>query len=227
LTAKAPTSNPALDALLATRPALLLDFDGVIADSEPWHYEAYALAFAAHGHRLDRAEYWARFTETGLGARDEIERFSLPVTTEEIVRAKKAQYAAWCKDARIPLFDGVVATLERLAASPFKASIASNSRADEIAAIFAANGASCPLPIVGRKDALRPKPAPDIFLAAASELGEPPAHCLVFEDARKGLVAALAAGMPTVIVRNPQNRAFAYPEAAAEIDGLAALLERL
>jgi HAD superfamily hydrolase (TIGR01509 family) len=44
------------------------------------------------------------------------------------------------------------------------------------------------------------KPAPDIFLEAASRLGVAPGDCVVFEDGRAGIAAALAAGMEVVTV---------------------------
>jgi len=44
----------------------------------------------------------------------------------------------------------------------------------------------------------RSKPAPDLFLYAAQQLGLSPAACLVVEDAASGIEAALAAGMATV-----------------------------
>jgi beta-phosphoglucomutase-like phosphatase (HAD superfamily) len=44
------------------------------------------------------------------------------------------------------------------------------------------------------------KPAPDIFLQAASRLGVDPAHCLVLEDSEPGARAAHAAGMAVIIV---------------------------
>jgi len=47
------------------------------------------------------------------------------------------------------------------------------------------------------------KPAPDIFLLAANRVGVDPAECLVFEDAPTGTEAALAAGMPVVVVPDP------------------------
>jgi beta-phosphoglucomutase-like phosphatase (HAD superfamily) len=44
------------------------------------------------------------------------------------------------------------------------------------------------------------KPAPDIFLKAASLLGQAPEACLVFEDSHAGIRAALAAGMRVIVV---------------------------
>ena len=43
-----------------------------------------------------------------------------------------------------------------------------------------------------------PKPAPDIFLYAATQLGLDPAHCVVVEDAAVGVEAAIAAGMGAI-----------------------------
>jgi beta-phosphoglucomutase len=52
--------------------------------------------------------------------------------------------------------------------------------------------------IVGQEDAARGKPAPDLFLVAASRLGLDPSVCVVFEDAVNGILGAQAAGMQAV-----------------------------
>jgi hypothetical protein len=44
------------------------------------------------------------------------------------------------------------------------------------------------------------KPAPDVFLAAAQQLGEEPSACVCFEDAPSGVEGAVAAGMKVVMV---------------------------
>ena len=54
--------------------------------------------------------------------------------------------------------------------------------------------------VVCSDDVQRGKPAPDLFLGAASQLGVEPAACLVFEDAPAGVEAALSAGMNVVAV---------------------------
>lgn len=63
--------------------------------------------------------------------------------------------------------------------------------------------------IVTADDVAHGKPAPDIFLESARRLNTPPEHCIVFEDADNGVVAAKAAGMAYVDVRT-------YPIAAFE-----------
>ena len=57
------------------------------------------------------------------------------------------------------------------------------------------------------------KPAPDIFLVAAEELGCPPEDCVVFEDAPVGVAAALAAGMQVVALPDEAMDREAYAEA--------------
>jgi beta-phosphoglucomutase-like phosphatase (HAD superfamily) len=55
------------------------------------------------------------------------------------------------------------------------------------------------------------KPAPDLFLLAASRLGVEPAACLVFEDAPAGVAAARAAGMQVIWVPNAHTRGLEMP----------------
>ena len=52
--------------------------------------------------------------------------------------------------------------------------------------------------IVSGDDVTRGKPAPDIFLKAATAMGLPPGRCIVFEDAPAGVEAARAAGMRVI-----------------------------
>jgi HAD superfamily hydrolase (TIGR01509 family) len=55
--------------------------------------------------------------------------------------------------------------------------------------------------VVTADDPVPPKPAPDVYLEAARQLGVDPAKCHVFEDGDPGIVAAQAAGMTVTDVR--------------------------
>jgi len=52
--------------------------------------------------------------------------------------------------------------------------------------------------VVTAEDVERPKPAPDVYLAAAAELGAEPARCVALEDSETGVAAARAAGMTVI-----------------------------
>jgi HAD superfamily hydrolase (TIGR01509 family) len=60
--------------------------------------------------------------------------------------------------------------------------------------------------IVTGTEVPRSKPAPDIFLAAAQQIGVAPAACVVVEDAEKGVIAASRAGMRCIAVPNRDTR---------------------
>lgn len=73
-------------------------------------------------------------------------------------------------------------------------------------------------------DGTRPgKPAPDVYLAAARNLGLPPARCVVVEDALSGIQAAHAAGIGCLVALGPPEQ---HPALAA-LDGVGAVVESL
>lgn len=69
-------------------------------------------------------------------------------------------------------------------------------------------------------DVKQAKPAPDIFLTAAAQLGIAPENCLVFEDAPSGVAAANAAGMSVIAVPDPNMSHDAFADASEIIDSL-------
>ena len=67
--------------------------------------------------------------------------------------------------------------------------------------------------IVSSEEVERGKPAPDVYLEAASRLGVAPEHCAAVEDSSNGIRSAHAAGMRVVAVPNR-----AYPPAADAVE---------
>ena len=197
-----------LHTLIKKSKATILDFDGLLADSEPYHYKAYNEVFERYGHTLDKAEYWIEWTSKGKGIVGEIERHNLKLDVNPIdIRKQKFEvYTRFCESGEIKLFPEAVRLIEQLS-STLRLAIASGSWATDIRHILRNADALNLIPfILGKESAKREKPFPDIFLNAAEKLGYSPSDCFVLEDALKGLNAAKDAGMPCIIIKNDLNQ---------------------
>ena len=197
-----------LHSLLTRSKATVFDFDGLLADSEPYHYRAYNEVFERYGHTLDKEEYWVEWTSKGKGIAGEIERHNLKLDVDPVdLRKQKFEvYSRFCQSGEIKLFPLAGKMVEKLSLK-HKLAIASGSWATDIRYILEnANAVNLFPVILGKESASREKPHPDIFVNAAEKLGHPPSECFVLEDALKGLHAAREAGMPCIILRNSLNR---------------------
>jgi HAD superfamily hydrolase (TIGR01509 family) len=208
--------------LLSKAKGIILDFDGLIADSEPFHYKAYNAVFEKYGHTLDPDEYWVEFTSKGKGIQGEIERHNLKLDADpdEMRKQKFEIYSQFCRSGEIKLFPEAKKFVELLR-ERYKIAIASGSFEHDIRAILKNAGTENLVSIIlGKDPSRREKPYPDIFLKAAEQLGLAPSECLVVEDALKGLTAAKEAGIPCIIVRNHLNMNIDFSEADLALPGL-------
>ncbi len=203
-----PSLKSRLHSLLAHCEAAILDFDGLLADSEPYHYRAYNEVFERYGHTLNQKEYWVEWTSKGKGIAGEIERHNLKLNVDPVdMRNQKFEvYSRFCQSGEIKLFPFAQSMAENLSVN-HKLAIASGSWGRDIRSILKNADALNLFPVIlGKESATREKPHPDIFLNAAEKLGCIASECFVLEDALKGLNAARKAGMPCIILRNPLNR---------------------
>jgi HAD superfamily hydrolase (TIGR01509 family) len=206
--------------------SIILDFDGLLADSEPFHYRAYNEVFERYGHTLDPDEYWVEWTSKGKGIAGEIERhdLNLGVDPKDLRQQKFEVYSRYCIDGSIKLFSDTLPLVKSLA-STHQLAIASGSWKEDIQAILKNSDALSLFPIIlGKASAPREKPHPDIFLKAAQDMGCPPESCLVLEDALKGLTAATQAGMPCLIIRNRLNQNINFEGADLVLSSLSELV---
>lgn len=186
---------------LPFRPeAVLFDMDGLMLDSERAINACMARAARELGHDLPDA-LWLRMIGGGenLCHRLLSERIGDAPAHALMARAE-ALYDA-VADAGIDHRPGVVDLLEWLAAGGIPRAVATSTRRPLAMRKLAAAGL---LPyfdaVCTSSDVQRPKPAPDVYLLAASMLGIAPGRCLVLEDSPTGVRAALAAGMTPVQV---------------------------
>ncbi len=218
-----------LHTLLGKSKAAILDFDGLLADSEPYHYKAYNEVFERYGHTLNKEEYWVEWTSKGKGIAGEIERHNLKLNVDPVdMRKQKFEvYTRFCKSGEIKLFPEAVRLIQHLS-SEYKLAIASGSWATDIQHILRNADALDLIPVIlGKESAKREKPFPDIFLNAAEKLGHAPEECFVLEDALKGLDAANEAGIPCIILQNDLNRNIDFTSAAIVFPSLAEFVSAL
>jgi HAD superfamily hydrolase (TIGR01509 family) len=205
--------------------AVVFDLDGVLIDSEPvWEQVRRGLVAERGGHWSPDAQRrimgmstpeWARYLSEDLGV-------GLPPdqVATMVVDRMAARYAE-----HVPLMDGAVDAVHRIAAR-WPLGVASSAPAVLIQTVLKAAGLrSCFSVVMSTEQVAHGKPAPDIYLAVAAELGGPPGDCAAVEDSSNGLRSAAAAGLRVVAIPQPQYPP--DPDALAQtslvLPGLAAL----
>jgi len=181
---------------LARRPAaVLFDCDGVLADSEGLVNRIVAADLTARGWRISAEE--ARETFLGLAAPDMLPMIEArvgPLPPRWMHDLSRTIAAAMQRELRpVP---GAVAAVRAVAAAGLVVAVASNSgRAELVSKLDRLGLAEAFGPrVFSFEDVARPKPAPDIYRAAAAACGAAPADCVVVEDSLLGAQAGIAAG---------------------------------
>lgn len=220
--------------------AIIFDFDGVIADSEPLHLRAFQQALAEEGIALDRAEYFARYLgydDVGMFAALAKDR-ALAMSDRHITTlvARKGQKLQTLLNGGQLLFPGAAGFI-RAAAAAVPIAIASGALRHEIVDIIEGAGlADLFTTIVASGDTPESKPSPAPYLLAFRQLQQThganldPERCVAIEDSVWGLESARGAGLRCVGVTS-SYAADQLTGAELVVDGLQALtipaLERL
>ena len=212
--------------------AVVFDMDGLMLDSERAINECMARAASDLGHELP-ASLWLQMIGGGDGLCRRLlaDRIGADATVELLARAE-AMYDV-VADAGIDHRPGIVDLLDWLVARGIPRAVATSTRRPLAMRKLAAAGL---LPyfdaVATSSDVPAPKPAPDVYLLAASELGVDPLRCLVLEDSPTGVRAALAAGMtpvqvPDMLVPDDAARALGHRIVASLGDAQRLLEARL
>lgn len=212
--------------------AIVFDFDGVIANTEPLHFRAFKDVLADNGVALSEADYYARylgFDDVGVFRTLEKDR-SLRWSENQVasmVAEKAVRLEAFERNGSV-LFPGAADAIRR-AAAEVPIAVASGALRDEIVRVLDRTGLSSSFrAIVAAGETPAGKPSPDPYLRALELLRSATgqrfdaAQCFAIEDSRWGLEAAIAAGLRTVAVTSSYP-ASALPRADVVLDGLADL----
>ena len=196
-----------------TLSAIIFDFDGVIADSEPLHFDGFRLTLAEIGINLTESDYYANYLgydDRGcfIAALTAHQRPADPLIIAPLMQRKAQAYLESVKD-HLVIFPGV-RELVAEAAATYPLAIASGALRHEIELILEQMGLrKAFLHITGAEDVTKGKPDPEPFLHALAALNRhrpnqtiAPDSCLVIEDSIPGLRSAKTAGMKVLAVAN-------------------------
>lgn len=206
------------------KAAIVFDFDGVLADSEPLHLGAAQEACAADGVTITRGEYYADYV--GFDDRGMFRAIAAAHGRAwddgkigALVEAKARAFDAVIARTDV-LYPGAAECVERMAAV-YPIGIASGALRHEISAVLRRAGLDHHFRfIVSAEDTPRSKPAPDPYIRAAALHGVAPSNCVAIEDSRWGLESAKVAGMRCVGITHTYP-AGALPGADVVIGSLA------
>ena len=181
----------------ASSPAFLFDLDGVVVDSNALHVASWQEVARRHGFACADPEHIGKCGLRTTAVIRDLLRW--PVAPEEAARIgfeKEEIYREWIRRDGIQPIPGVQAFLAEAGRLGIPCAVGSSAPRENVDACLRALDLERAFQAtVSGADVARGKPAPDIFLKAAAALGQPPAQCLVFEDAPAGVAAAHAAGM--------------------------------
>jgi beta-phosphoglucomutase len=224
-----------------TLAAVVFDFDGVLANSEPIHLLAFQRVLATVGVELTPAEYYGRY----LGFSDRDAFLAVGADRGLTIDEEQLQALLAVKESIFPellgehtLFEGAAACLDRVAAR-VPIAIASGALRHEIELMLERGGLTGRVPvIVAAGETPRSKPHPDPYVRAVDRLkaeGWLPAETeaatiVAIEDSEWGLQSARGAGLRTVGVTT-SYQADQLPSAETVVPGIQAitvpLLEQL
>ena len=179
--------------------AVLFDMDGTLIDSETGYRIADERFLKDLGIELPE-EAWEHFVGIGSARMIEYvkEQYGLTGDTQELLEAKD-RYFHEIAEERTEVFPATVQLLERLNERGIPCAIATGSSKRTLQFAMEATGLRDRFDATVSSDEVPDgKPAPDVFLEAARRLGANPEQCLILEDSRSGIEAALAAGMAVV-----------------------------
>ena len=195
--------------------ALILDFDGLILDTESPMRASWLEMFEKHGLVVPE-EQWASL----LGASaDPPEAYDLleehlgkpvdRVTIHDRVMSRELQLLE--SEDVLP---GIRELISDAQVAGFSLAVASSSERAWVRGLLTQHDLIAPFDtIVCAEDVARTKPHPDLFLKALEHLNVEPREAIVFEDSQHGVKAARSAGIFCVAVPNKVTQCLAFAEA--------------
>ncbi len=179
---------------------LVFDCDGTLVDSMPLHILLWNECLVPHGVQVPKAfidTHAGKPTDVIVGIINREHGVAIdPVAFEE---EKEGRFRE--RSSEVGPIEPVVATARRWRGELPMGVVSGGVRENVVASLRSIDALEWFDVLLTASDPIAPKPAPDLFLAAADRLGVAPERCHAFEDADAGVDSARAAGMTVTDVR--------------------------
>lgn len=184
---------------------IICDLDGLLADTEALHFQAYQEALEDHGARVDLPDYIEYWIRRGEGVNAWAAEQGLTLDIPAIRAQKYARYQELVHQS-VRAMPGARDALQRVRGT-WRLALASASHGNAAQRVLECLGLAHYFDdILSGDDVERAKPFPDIFLKSAHNMRVKPDECVVLEDAERGVRAAFSAGMRCIAVPNQYTR---------------------
>ena len=204
--------------------AIIFDHDGTLVDTETPDFRAWQMLYEEFGATIS-LEYWAA---TAVGHMNGYEPLFADLIQQNgnhhlsVAALRQRLEALWPITLEtVALMPGVENLLTELQATDYPLAIATASDRKWVTRWLTRFNLQPYFQVVATKDdVINNKPAPDVYLHAATQLGVDPQRCLVFEDSLAGLQAAKAAGMTVIAIPSHVTQSLDFSQADAVVFGL-------
>ena len=179
---------------------MVFDCDGVLVDSERIIQEVDMAMIAELGWPITHEEILSQHLgRTSAEVAANIERHLGRALPPDFHAVRDAAYAEAFRSSLVEV-PGVRSAVSELQAAGWQTCVASSGSHARMRLTLGITGLHSLFEgrVYSAEDVARGKPAPDLFLHAARDLGAAPSACIVVEDSPSGVAAARAAGMPVV-----------------------------
>jgi HAD superfamily hydrolase (TIGR01509 family) len=184
--------------------ALILDFDGLILDTETPAYESWKRLYQRFGVDLPFEE-WAVCVGRGMvfDPHAHLEKLTGRTLEREAIRIERQGEVRKAVESQ-PLLPGVQQIFDEAVLLRLRLGVASSSPRNWVEGHLRRLHLFSRLETVKcAEDVTHTKPDPELFLSTLSDLGIRASEAVVFEDSPNGVIAANRAGIYCVVATNP------------------------
>ena len=183
--------------------AILWDMDGTLIDTAKIHYQSWIEILNRYDIELPYEVFLQYF---GKNNQVFVLDFFPNADQQFIDKLGFEKEEAFCEVAKnkAPLYPGALDWLKYFKNQGYKQAIASSAPMMNIDILVDSTNIRPYFDYLGSGGKLPAKPAPDLFLHVAEQLGVPFTHCMVIEDSPAGVQGAVNAGMKSIAITNSQ-----------------------